>query len=149
MSLSKQMIPIKNFGGIVYEERNAGNGAIKPGMLCKVQSDGTVIPHDSAGGKVENLVAIEDALQGKTVSDLYVTGYPVRLMRFRPGEEFFGLLHGHCNITMGEHLCSKGDGTFRSSADSGSYGDTACAVALETLDLSSSGTDTLIHLRAL
>ncbi len=149
MSLSKNQIQIKNFGGVVYEERDAGAAGIYPGMLCKVDSDSDVVQHNTEGGKAECLVAIEDSLQGKTVDDVYAINTPVRLVRFRPGEEFFGRQHGHTSITVGEQVVSKGDGTFRSASDSGSYGDTAIAVALETQDLSAVDADRLIRLRVL
>ncbi len=92
MSLSKNQIQIKNFGGVVYEERTAGEAGIKPGMLCRVGSDSKVYKHNAEGGKCECLIAIEDSLQGKTVDDTYTIATPVRLVRFRPGEEFHGPL---------------------------------------------------------
>jgi len=149
MALSKNMIQIKNIGGIAYEEREAGEALIYPGMLCRVDSDGNVCKANTEGGKVEVLVAIEDSLQGKTVDDAYTLGNPVRLVRFRPGEEFHVRQHGHTSITEGEQLVSKGDGTARSASDSGSYGDTAFAVALETQDLSDEDADVLLHCRVL
>jgi hypothetical protein len=148
MSLSKNQIQIKNFGGVLYEERIAAEAGIKPGMLCKVNSAGKVIKHDSAGGKVENLIAIEDSLQGKTVDDAYAINTPVRLVWFRPGEEFHGLADGGTNITLGEQVCSAGNGMHRSASDSGSYTAYANAVALEA-NVSTSHADQLIRMRAL
>jgi hypothetical protein len=148
MSLSKNQIQIKNFGGVVYEERTAAEAGIMPGMLCRVNSAGKVIKHDAVGGKVENLIAIENSLQGKTVNDVYAINTPVRLVRFRPGEEFFGLADGYTNIALGEQVCSAGNGMHRSASDSGSYGAYANAVALEA-NVSTSHANQLIHLRAL
>ncbi len=147
MSLSKNQIQIKNFGGVVYEERDAAEAGIKPGMLCDINSDGDVVKHATEGGKAECLIAIEDSLQGKTVSDAYTISTPVRLVRFRPGEEFFGLLNAHVNVAIGEKVVSYGNGLFRSGSDSGSL--TAYAVA-ECLEASAGITsDVLIRMRAL
>lgn len=147
MSLSKNMIQVKNFGGVVYEERTAGEAGIKPGMLCRVGTDGKAYKHNAEGGKCECLVAIEDSLQGRTVDDAYDIDTPVRLVRFRPGEEFHGLLNSHVNMDIGENVVSYGNGLFRSASDSGSY--TAYAVAMVLEASAGETSDTLIHMRAL
>lgn len=146
MSLSKNMIQIKNFGGVVYEERDAGEAGIYPGMLCKVASDGDVELHDDEGGEAECLVAIEDALQGNTVDDVYVADYPVRLVRFRPGEEFHGLVAAHQTISIGEGLISDANGMFKSATDSGLSIDAVVAYAMEAITTTT--TPTLCHMRA-
>jgi hypothetical protein len=148
MTLSKQMIQIRTLGKVAYEERNAGAAGIYPGMLCKVDTDGDVIQHASAGGRAECLIALEDSLQGKTVATVYTIAYPVRLEVFRPGEEFHGLLKAGHTISKGEGLISAGDGTFKSATDSGLTIDAIVAYALEDEDLSASSTNTLIHMRA-
>lgn len=147
MSLSKNQIQIKNFGGVVYEERTAAEAGIKPGMLCMVDTSEDAAKHNEEGGRAECLVAIEDSLQGKTVDDAYTISTPVRLVRFRPGEEFFGLLNAHVNVAVGEKMCSYGNGLFRSASDSGSYQAYAVAVALEAS--AAVVTDVLIRMRAL
>jgi len=147
MSLSKQMIQIKTIGAIAYEERDAGEAGIYPGMLCKVVSDGDVELHDDEGGRSECLLAIEDSLQGRGVDTVYTVNYPVRLEIFRPGEEFHGLLQAGQVISIGEGLISAGDGTFKSATDSGLSIDSIIAYAMEAEDLSG-GSNTLIHMRA-
>ncbi len=52
-----------------HEEAVAG-GTIRPGDLIKLNSDGEVVVHGSAGGNAEALFALEDALQGKEISQL-------------------------------------------------------------------------------
>lgn len=149
MTLSKQMIQVKTLGMIAYEERNAGEAGIYPGMLCYVFTDGTVKLHASEGGRAECLVALEDSLQGRGVDTVYTLAYPVRLEVFRPGEEFMGLLASGQNISIGEGLISSGDGTFKSATDSGLDIDSIIAYAMEAEDLSASGSsNTLIHMRA-
>lgn len=148
MSLSKNMIQVENFGGVVYEERDSAEAGIMPGMLCEVDTSGTVVKHNSAGAKAECLIAIEDSLQGKTVDDAYGNDVPVRLVRFRPGDEFHGLADGGTNIAIGEFVCSAGNGMFRSASDSGSLTAYAVAMALEAND-PDSHEDQLIKMRAL
>ena len=149
MALSKQMIQIKTIGAIAYEERDAGEANIYPGMLCKVATDDDVELHDTEGGQTECLIALEDSLQGKGVDTAYTTDYPVRLEIFRPGEEFHGLLEAGQNVDIGEPLMSAGNGKFASHTDSGGITDHIVAYAMEAEDLSGSGAeDTLIHMRA-
>lgn len=148
MAISKQTIIVKTYGR-AYEERNSGESGIKPGMLCKVHTDGTAKKHASEGGRGECLIAIEDALQGNIVSTAYTLAYPVRLMLFRPGEEFCGILKSGQTVSIGEQLISSGDGTFKSAGDSGLSIDAVIAEALEAEDTTGvSGADTLIHMRA-
>lgn len=147
--LSKQMIQVKTLGAIAYEERDAGEAGIKPGMLCKVDTDGDVIKHDSEAVRTECLVALEDSLQGKGVDTAYTLDYPVRLEIFRPGEEFHGLLARPSVVSIGEGLISDGLGAFRSSADSGDTPNAIVAYAMEAEDLSAGDSvATLIHMRA-
>ena len=148
MAISKQTIVVKTFGR-VYEERVAGEAGIYPGMACKVNSAGKVVKQDTEGAKDECLIALEDRLQGNTVSDVYTNDYPVRLMIFRPGEEFCGLLESGQDISIGEKLIFADNGKFISASDSGSNDAKAVAVAMEALDLSSGSSDALIHMRTL
>ncbi len=60
----------------------AGEAGIKPGMLCKINSSNEVIKHSTSGGALgdENLIALEDALQGSTnVDTAYTSGQRVFL----------------------------------------------------------------------
>ena len=151
MALSKQMIPVKNFGGVVYHERNAAEAGIYPGMALEINSDDEYAIFSTEGGKGPLFVAIEDALQGKTVSDVYVVDYPVRAMQFRPGEEFHGLVADGQDITHGEMLTRNAAGLFISAADSGDLDTKAVAQALEDEDLSSgaSALNVLVRMVAL
>ena len=148
MTLSKQMIQIKTHGEIAYEERNAGEAGIYPGMLCKVDTDGDVIKHDTEGGQCECLIALEDSLQGRPVATVYTAAYPVRLEKFRSGEEFHGLLEAGQVVSIGEPVMSAGNGLFSSWTDSGQTTDAIVGYAAEAEDLSASSTNTLIAIRA-
>jgi hypothetical protein len=148
MAISKNRIQVKNYG-YNYEERDAGAAGILPGMLCMVDTDGDTIVHATEGGRTEVVIALEDSLQGNTVDDAYTVDNPVRLMLFRPGEEFNGLLEANQSIDIGEGLISAGNGKFKSATDSGLSIDQIVAYAMEALDTSGSNpADTLCHMRA-
>jgi len=147
MSLSKQSIRIKNVGDWNYEERNAAESGIYPGMLLLVNSSGLFIKNNVAEKKAQCQVAIEDALQGKIVTDVYVDTYPVRSHIFRPGEEFHGYLAAYQTISIGEILVPDGSGGFKSGGDSAVDASEGMAVALEAATYGASAQ--LIHMRAL
>ncbi len=150
MALSKQQILVKTHGPIAYEERNAGEAGIYPGMLLKVATDGDFEKHATEGQNCQLQVALEDSLQGKVVADVYTANYPVRSAILRKGEEFLALLEAGQKVSIGERLISAGNGHFKSAEDSGSVVNYAVAEALEAEDLSGvSSVATLIHARAL
>jgi len=147
MSLSKQMIAVKNFGGMVYHERNAAEAGIYPGMALKIDSSDDYALFDSEGGDGPLIVAIEDALQGHTVDDAYTIDYPVRAIQFRAGEEFHGLVPAGQDITIGEMLTRNSSGLFISNSDSGDKGDTV-AQALEDEEIGSGSDNVLVRMVA-
>lgn len=71
-----------------YEEGVAG-GAILPGDLIKLHSDGTYIRNAEADVKVECLVATEDmqCLRGNTIADAYASGDPLSFVKAQSGME--------------------------------------------------------------
>ena len=147
MALSKQMIAVKNFGGVVYHERDAAEAGIYPGMALKIDSDDEYAIFDTEGGDGPLVVAIEDALHGKTVSEVYVLAYPVRAIQFRAGEEFHGLVPAGQDITHGEMLTRNDSGLFISNSDSGDKGDTV-AQALEDEEIGSGADSVLVRMVA-
>lgn len=118
MALTKNSIPVRVLDSPAYEELNATQADIQPGMLMERVSATTCRKNATTEKKAAVLVAIEDALQGKLVSDTYTNGSPVRLMHFRPGEEFHARLAAHQTISINEKLTSNGAGCFKSGTDS-------------------------------
>jgi len=133
MALSKNSIPVRLIGQIAYEELNAAEAGIYPGMLCERVTVDTCRKNATAEKKAAVLVAVEDALQGKTVDDAYTSGTPVRLVQFRPGEEFHALIKAHQTISINEKITSAGDGTFKSGTDSGVDQSNCVVEAMEAL----------------
>ena len=103
---------IHNKGDWRIEEYVAG-GTITPGMLIKMNSSGQVIAHDEEGGRCEVMCAMEDQLQGKTVSDNYSSadivtcGLPVK------GSVMNMLLAVGETVVIGDELVSDGAGSLQ------------------------------------
>jgi hypothetical protein len=132
---------IHSRGPIIQSEAPAGESGIYPGMLIKLNSAGAVIKHANAGGVLgdENMIAIEDQLQGKTVDDVYayVAANPaiVTYIIFPPGSEGNVLLDDGAAVVIGGKIISTGDGTVK--ATTGTPAKTL-GVATKALDLSAS-----------
>lgn len=94
-----------------YEEFVARVAGIMPGMVLAVQADGYVSPHPVAGGAAERLIAVEDALQGKTIRDVYTQGDPVLCWIALEGDDFYlYVAAGATAIRAGDGLTSDGAG---------------------------------------
>ncbi len=99
-------------GTNVFEEGRAG-GTIRPGDLVHKNSSGLWIKHGTAGGRAHPIFAVEDALQGRGITDSYATGDLVFLYHAKPGDVIYGYLSGGENATPDEFLSSNGDGALR------------------------------------
>ena len=89
-----------------FGENNAG-AALSPGMIIELQADGDVNPMVSAIGeavKGEVLVAVEDALQGKSIDDAYASGSKVQWYRPLPGDEINVLVKDGETIAIADDL---------------------------------------------
>ena len=103
---------IHNKGDWRHEEYVAA-GTITPGMLIELVAAGTVQAHSTEGGRAERMVALEDALQGKTVADDYSADDIVTVALPAPGTVMNMLLAVGETATIGEELISAGDGTLK------------------------------------
>lgn len=113
------------------------DAVIYPGQLLKRTEDAvdSFGLHDSLGGKpCGMLVAIEDSLQGKTVSESYASGAQARAISFLPGDLVLLRLATSQTISKGDRLISDGTGNVVEYAENsdGSY-TVPVAVALEDL----------------
>ena len=135
-----------------HDEANGFLAAvISPGMLVERLSDDTVQPHSTEGGDGAIIVAMEDALQGKTVADAYTASTstvktPIMLGLPVQGSEMNMLIKAGETITIGMDLISAGDGSLIDEASMSSGGTVAKVIgkAAQALDLSASGAvDTL------
>jgi len=141
---------IHSKGPFTREEYNADEAGIYPGMLIMLMPTGGVERHDLQGGRCEAMFAEEDALQGKTVSDVYTVDNIVSCIIPQLGCEVNALLQDGQDVDIGDQLISAGDGTLiaLTSIDSGGENDYVVATAMEALDLSGSADDNgLIRVR--
>lgn len=98
-----------------YEEARCGATSLYPGMFAVKDTDGTLIPHATAGGNVGPLyIVIEDGLRGDTTVDTaYTVGQLVRYLKVHAGGKYAILLQENENANIGSPLASNGDGTFQ------------------------------------
>jgi len=133
---------IHSKGPYTHEEADAGEAGIYPGMLLKMASDGDVEIHDDENGRSEGIFAEEDALQGRTVSQVYTVDNLVSLILPGLGCEIRALIQDEQDISIGDRLVSAGDGTLKAlgTLDSEAIDVFVIAVAMENCDLTGSDT---------
>jgi hypothetical protein len=128
------------------------SGSITPGMLIEQTSatTKTVKAHATAGGNVEHMFAIEDGLQGGSISDDYEDGERVSYMHCGPGDIVNALLNNGESVSIGDKLESAGNGRLQahtpnvdsSAASFTEYTHNIVGTALDAVDMSdSSGAD--------
>lgn len=116
-----------------HEEALAG-GAITPGHLIALASTGKVVVHPTAGGAAERAFALEDALQGRSISTAYSADELVSFAICEPGDVVYAFLVNGENASIGSKLSSNGDGTLQVAAGV----EIVVAISLEALNLSDS-----------
>jgi len=109
-------IHLKKGGESVYEEGRAG-ATIMPGMLIALTSSATYIPHGTQDVVAEVNIAIEDALQGKSIDDHYVSGDLVRFVIPLRGDVVLAILEAGQNVTDGQLLTSNGAGYVQAASN--------------------------------
>ena len=117
-----------------HEEIRAG-GAITPGDLCARNSSGQAIVHGVGGGAAEKLFALEDALQGNTITDNYASSDLASFVHAQPGDHIYAWLAAGESVDPSDFLSSNGDGTLKEATST----DVRLAAPLETVDNSDSG----------
>ena len=142
-------IQLKGYG---RQEEAVAAGTITPGDLLEVDNAGKVVVHNSEGAVCERAFALEDALQGRTISTNYTSGEVVTMLLAAPGDEVYAFIKAGSNVAIGTILISAGDGTLIPEANAASATVVAqrVAVAMAALDLSASGAvDTRVAVRVL
>ncbi len=137
-------------GDPLQKEALATAVAILPAYLIeRVPGAATVRAHSIAGGRAQNLYAIEDSNQGKEVTDAYAVSARIQFVAPRSGDEILVVLQASENIAIGDWLESNGDGTVRelvevdkaASASGNIQGENVLGQALSASNV---GTDALI-----
>ena len=131
----------------LQKELKATAVAITPGMLIERTSTADQCQaHSSAGQNAVRMFAIEDANQGKEISDNYAVSARIQVGIFNAGDEVVALLADGENAAIGSFLESNGDGYLKvhaaSSAGAVEYPEAIVGQSLVALDFSgSSGAD--------
>lgn len=118
----------------------AAAAAITPGHLVTRTSTGLLTPFNTAGGACPRIVAVENDLEGKEITDAYAQNDYVQAEHLYSGCEFLGLLiAGAAAVVIGDLLEAGGAGGLRKLASG-----VAIAQALEAVDNSGGGTQARI-----
>jgi len=135
---------IHSKGPYTHEEYEAGEAGIYPGMLVKLMSDNTVDLHDTAGGRAEAMFVEEDALQGKTVDDVYAAGAVCSVILPGLGCEVNARIQNDQDLAIGDRVVSAGDGTLMAlgTLDSEAVDVFVIGVMMEAIDLTGSEAST-------
>lgn len=143
MATEKNTIVLKGMGH--YEEVVA-DAAITPGMGITIAADGKADP--ATGTQAENLkgglkIALEDALQGKTITTAYAAADVLFYYIPVPGDVIHALVKTGVDIDVGEKLCVEagGSGYFIPAAG------TEARYQLESLEDSGGALAAATHLR--
>ena len=107
--MAKNTIKLKKYSDVIEEFVAAG--AIIPGMLLELDSNGKVAPHSKPDGNAIPMFALEDELQGKTIDDAYANGSPVQVWVAGRGD-IVNAIAG-AEIAAGNFLVSDGTGKLK------------------------------------
>lgn len=106
--MPRRTVKVKSYTD-VQEELTAA-AAITPSMLLERTSAGKVQAHSSAGQNAIPMFALENALEGKGLSDAYATDDVVQVWLPTRGDRVNALLADGENVSIGDYLESNGDG---------------------------------------
>lgn len=121
-----------------YLEGIAATGsAIIPGQLLRRTTVvGEVNTHATADGPAQQLIAIENQLEGKSIDDPYAEGDTVYIRLCLPGDRFLGRLNTGQSVTAGKYLTSAGNGNLKAVPAPPVSDDAIVGCALEAVDAS-------------
>lgn len=103
-------------GDGLYKEALAG-GTITPGHLVTRNASSAFVVGPAAGLNAFAMFALEDELQGKDITDNYVSGDLVVAVMPMRGSEIYALVAASAAaVVVGDELESAGDGTVRKAA---------------------------------
>ena len=119
--MSYNTIKIKKYSDNIEELVAAGT--ITPGMLVEYTSASKVQAHSTAGGNALPMFALEDELQGNTITDNYSADDQVQVWTPYRGDMVYGILVSGQNVSAGAFLVSNGDGKLKALPSDASFGD--------------------------
>ena len=124
-------------GDPLQKERKAA-GAITPGHLIELDTSGELIVHATDGAIAANMFALENSLMGSEIGTAYADDDRVQYIVGRAGDEVYAWLADGENVSIGDFLVSKGDGTLRKMSGDSATEEAVVAQALEALNLAAS-----------
>ncbi len=113
--MAKNTIIVKSYNNN-REQIVASAAAITPGMLLERTSGGLVQAHSAAGGVISSKIfAMEDAFQGKKITDNYAVSVPIFCILPTSGDRVYAIFEETSGNTLaiGDDLESAGDGRVR------------------------------------
>ena len=112
--MAKNTILVRSYLNIIGQTVSTAV-AITPGHLIERTSAALVQKHSTAAGPAEKLFALEDAEQGKGITDAYAISVPIKTWKPIPGERVYAIHDATSGgaLTIGEFVESAGDGTVR------------------------------------
>jgi len=115
--------------------------AITPGQLIEVTSANKLQRHATEGDFAQRLFAVEDSLQGRTISTNYTANELESALIPVSGDEIYVVLAAGSNYPVGAALISAGDGNLKlaSAAGSGVTVSDVIGYVMAAVDLSASG----------
>ena len=146
--MSYLTIKIKKYSDNIEELVAAGT--ITPGMLVEYTSASKVQAHSTAGGNALPMFALEDELQGNTITDNYSADDQVQVWTPYRGDMVYGILASGQNVTAGTFLVSNGDGKLKALASDASFGDVKTSeiigIANEAVNASSADANIVVRI---
>lgn len=134
----RNSVILKNYSD-VFEEIQATAAVLTPGMLLELDSAGKVKAHATAGGNVLPMFALEDALQGKGITNNYAINDKVQVWIPGRGDRVNAILADDNAIAIGDFLESNGAGLLQAHSadisDAPNVTNQIVAVAVEAVDL--------------
>jgi hypothetical protein len=145
MATNKEVITQGAPDSVIYEEF-LSSGAVTPGQLLEIDSNGAVKRHSTAGGNQSSLFADINVMIGDDIDDTAASGERVPCFWAQTGVTVNGLLKEGETVAIGGLVESDGAGDFQAHSEDSTVapplGKQIIGVAREALDLSdSSGAD--------
>ena len=113
--MAKNTVKIKSYLSI-HDELTAA-GAITPGHLIYRTSANKVAVHATAGGPAQKMFAMEDAYQGRKITDAYNTTTYAHVICWlpTPGDRVYAIFDPTSggSVALGDFVESAGDGSVR------------------------------------
>lgn len=132
--MSENKIVLKNEHFTADEDGEAG-GAVTPGHLVELDSNGEYVAHSTAGDAAEPVRFARKAGEiGDEITDAYADGDWIKVANCLPTVEVYAHLASGENVAYGAKLVSNGNGELRELDTGGGDTDAAIAIAREAVD---------------